>query len=125
MVTKVINNCKIYSEIMMKRRIIYLDSQGIKSTSIVQILIEKEFKATAPGVVKFLKNYKSTGTVERKCGSGRPSIKNDEMLEIIEHSMINDDETTTTQVQKNTRKERTQGLIITNDTGQIRVDILG
>jgi transposase len=89
----------MYSE-TMKRRIIYLDSQEIRSTSIVGILKDEGFKATAQGVIKFLKRYKMTGSVERKRGSGRQSIVNDDILEIIEDSMTKDDETTATQLKK-------------------------
>ena len=55
-------------------------------------------KASKSGVWRFLKGDEETKTIERKQGSGRPSIINEDIQRIVDETMQNDDETTSSEL---------------------------
>ena len=90
----------VYSS-YQQQRILHYWRKGKKSTTIIVLLLRKEgFQVTAPGVLKFLKKFKETGSISRKVGSGRPSKITPDIFKIVEEQMKIDDETTATQLQK-------------------------
>ena len=83
-----------------KKRILILDSQGESVTSIVDCLaLEDGVKVSKQGVRNFLKHYAVHGKIDRKPGSGLPSMITPAIKRIIEDAMRRDDETTATQIQ--------------------------
>ena len=81
-----------------KQRIIFLHSQGHKAPTIAKLLEEEGLKASRRGIDKFLTRYKSTGTIGRKQGSGRPPKITEEIRGLIEERMWTDDETSVVQL---------------------------
>jgi len=81
-----------------KQRIVSLHDQGFKAPTIANVLRKEEIRATRVAVHNFLCMYKSTHTIRRKSGSGRPSKITAEVKALVEHQMIKDDETTAAQL---------------------------
>ena len=82
-----------------KLKILYYDSKGLKPYTIARML-EKNDGITVSrfGVAKFLKMYNTTGTISRKPGSGGLSKITAQVKELVEAKMLEDDETTATQL---------------------------
>ena len=51
------------------------------------------------GVWRFLKGYKERGDIQRKRGSGRPTVICEEAREMVDQKMEEEDETTTNELQ--------------------------
>ena len=82
-----------------KLRIVYYQSKGYKPYTIANFMKENDgISASRFGVAKFLKVYQSTGTIERRAGSGRMSSITWKIKELVEEKMKEDDETTATQL---------------------------
>ena len=82
-----------------KLRIVHYQSKGYKPYTIANLMKENdEIVVTRHGVAKFLKVYQSTGTIERRPGSGRLSSITWKVKELVEAKMCEDDETTATQL---------------------------
>ena len=63
-------------------------------------LTEEVHRATKVGVLKFLQQYKQTGTLSSKPGTGKASIMTDNSERIIEEQMNKNDETPGCKLQK-------------------------
>ena len=84
-----------------KLRIIHYHNQGYKPYTISNQLKEQDHVSVSRyGVLKFLKTYSATGSIERKPGSGRLSKVTGEIKEFVDRKMEEDDETTATQLHK-------------------------
>ena len=89
----------VFSE-YTKQRVLSLKWQGYKVSAIVECLVlEDGIRVSKQGVRQFLKRYIQTGTIARKPGSGPSAILSPAILQIIEGTMRDDDETTATQLQ--------------------------
>lgn len=71
---------------------------GYKSPTIAKLLWEEGMQASRQGIDKFIRQYRQTGTIARKLGSGHPSKVTAEMKTLVEEQMHLDDETTTVQL---------------------------
>lgn len=74
--------------------------KGYKSTAIVRELEEEGVRVSVSGVCRLIKKYKTTGSIARLPGSGRPPKITREVLVLVERQMTLDDETTATQLEK-------------------------
>ena len=71
---------------------------GYKAPTIVSLLRRKKLKASRVGIAKFLKKYEETGSIARRLGSGRPTKVTAEMKALVDRTMEEDDEATSTQL---------------------------
>ena len=62
-----------------KKQIVYYHSQRLRPSKIVGALESEGITASKSGVWRFLKRYEEVNTIERKRGSGRPSIINEDL----------------------------------------------
>ncbi len=83
----------------IKRTVLMYHSQGLSSRQIAS-QIENEYVVTVSrqAINRFLFYYHKTGSLVRKCGSGRPTKITNVVLHAIEAKMQADDETTATQL---------------------------
>jgi transposase len=82
-----------------KLRIVHYYSRGHKPYTIAGLLKENDgITVSRFGVAKFLKVYQSTGSIERRSGSGRLSSVTWRIKELVEQRMQEDDESTATQL---------------------------
>ncbi len=81
-----------------KMRILYLNCQGNKSSTIAKILEEEGMSASRRGISKFLNHFRLYNTISRKPGSSRPSKITEEVKKIVDEQMELDDETTAYQL---------------------------
>ena len=89
----------VYSD-YTKQRILSLYWQGCKVSAIVEFLVlEDGIKSTKQGIRQFLKRYQLTQTIARKPGSGLPPKLSPSLLQLVEDTTRDDDETTATQLQ--------------------------
>ena len=82
-----------------KQRIVYLSARH-KAPTISKLLKEEGIKASRRGILKFIKRYRESGTIDRLPGSGRLSKITGEIKEIVEQQMRTDDETTAVQLHR-------------------------
>ena len=82
-----------------KQRIVYLSARH-KAPTISKLLKEEGIQASRRGILKFIKRYEASGTIQRLPGSGRISKITGEIKEIVEQQMRDDDETTAVQLHK-------------------------
>lgn len=82
-----------------KQRIVFLSATH-KSPTIAKILHKEGIKASRRGVLKFIRRYQRSGTIQRLPGSGRISKITEEIKAIVEEQMRADDETTAVQLHK-------------------------
>lgn len=87
----------VYNE-YTKQRILFYLTLGLSSYQIQHELRNEGCKVTRQGIAKFVKRYHQRGTITRKPGSGRPTKITEEVLKIVEDSMLEDDETTAVQL---------------------------
>lgn len=80
-----------------KQRIVFL-SAHYKAPTISKLLKEEGIKASRRGILKFIKRYQMSRTIQRLPGSGRISKITGEIKEIVE--MRTDDETSAVQLHK-------------------------
>ena len=86
-----------------KQRILLLFWDGIKSSTAIKKRLKREdrLNVSRQAIWKFLRDYcKSGGCIGRKEGSGRPSKISEEVKRFVEQKMLEDDETTATQLKK-------------------------
>ena len=83
-----------------KQRAIFLNAQGLKAPTIAKILQEEGIQTTCVAVHYFLEQYKATGTIKRREGSGPPFKITSEVKVIVEAQIQEDDETTAYQLHK-------------------------
>lgn len=89
----------VYSD-YTKQRILSLFWRGCKISEIVEYLIlEDGIQSTKQGIRQFLKRFGLTNTIARKPGSGMPPKLSPQVQKLIEDAMLQDDETTATQLQ--------------------------
>ena len=82
-----------------KLRIVHYHSRDHKPYTIARLLKENDgITVSRFGVAKFLKVYQSTGSIERRPGSGRLSSVTWRIKEMVEQRMQEDDESTATQL---------------------------
>ena len=74
--------------------------KGYKSSTIVEFLRDEGLSVSVSSVCRLLRKYRKTGSVDRLPGSGRPSKITPEVSKVVEDTMLLDDETTDTQLQK-------------------------
>ena len=67
---------------------------GKRSTTIVKLLREEGLNVCKSGMAKFLKKFRTTGSIGRCPGSGRLSKITPQVLELVERQIQLDDETT-------------------------------
>ena len=83
----------------IKLRIVHYQSKCYKPYTIANLMKENdEISVSRYGVAKFLKVYQTTGTIERRPGSGRMSSITWKIKELVEGKIKEDDETTATQL---------------------------
>ena len=82
-----------------KIRIISLKESGMSSKMIQQILAEEHVMTTSETIHRFLKRYNFYGSIDCSHSSGRKSKATANVLEIIDSSMTENDETTAKQLQ--------------------------
>ena len=73
-------------------------NRGLKPPTISSLLELEGIKASRQGILKFLKNYKSSGSIARRPGGGRPSKFTEDVKRLVEERMQADDETTAMQL---------------------------
>ena len=83
----------VYSE-YKKQRIIDLYQRGLSSSEISKALIEENLTSTRQGVLKFIKRFVKSGSIQCKSGSGRPTKITDDVMRLVDEQMEPDDETT-------------------------------
>ena len=89
----------VFSE-YTKQRILSMEWQEYKVSAIVECLVlQDRIRVSKQGVRQFLLRYRHTGTIARKTGSGPCAILSPVIRQIIEETLLEDDETTATQRQ--------------------------
>ena len=81
-----------------KQRIVFYHKEGLTPSQILSALKVEDIYTTRQTVARFIKRFLETGSISRKEGSGRPSKITQRVLELVEHRMREDDETTATQL---------------------------
>ena len=85
----------------VKQRIVALKQSGVTSSGIVvQILENEEITTSAQTVCRFYIRYCQSGSIARRRGSGRPTILTDGVLQTIDQTMRENDETTAADLQR-------------------------
>ena len=79
-----------------KQMIVYLGACH-KAPTTLKLLKEEGIKASRTGILKFIKRFEASGTIQRLPGSGRISKITGKIKEIVEQQMRDDDETTATE----------------------------
>ena len=84
-----------------KQRIISLKESGLTNREVVEALKHEgttEIRVTTQVVRRCHKRYLQTGSIERRKGSGRPTLRTSALLNTIEDIMHADDEATAIQI---------------------------
>ena len=82
-----------------KRLIVFYHQQGLNPGMISRALSQEEgIKGSRRGIARFILHYRTSGSIDRKAGSGRPSTVTPEVKTFIEEAMHKDDETTAKQL---------------------------
>ena len=84
----------------VKERILIHYENGLRPPTIQRRLQEEGIFVSRVGIWKFLQVYRSTGSIARREGSGRPTKITGEVKLIVEAQMLKDDETTAYQIHK-------------------------
>ena len=87
-------------DVYTKKRILFYENLGLKPLSIVREL-KRDIQCrriSREGVRLFLKQYKETGSIARKPGSGRPTKITAQAKRLVDDRLREDDETTATQL---------------------------
>ena len=58
-----------------KRRILLLRERGKRTKEISELLLKEDIRASHRGISKFLSRYKQRGTIVRKKGSGKNTLR--------------------------------------------------
>ena len=83
----------------LKQRALYFYQKGMLPRAIVDALADEGMTATRQGLAKMINRYEATGTLQRRPGSGRPSVITPQIKSLVEEQMRNDDETTAIQLE--------------------------
>ena len=81
-----------------KQRIVLYSNIGLTACRITKELRQEGYRTTRQGVAKFLKWYRSRGSIARKPGSCCLTKITQEALSIVEEAMTLNDETTAVQI---------------------------
>ena len=84
-----------------KQRILALKESGVTSSGIVVQILENEGITTSAQTVRhFYIRYCQSGSIARRRGSGRPTILTDGVLQTIDQTMRENDETMVADLQR-------------------------
>ena len=83
-----------------KRRILFYHAKGRCAPTIAKLLEEEGIVVSRRGMDAFLVRVQQTRDIARRPGRGRPSMRTDEVKEVVETAMCADDETTVKELQK-------------------------
>ena len=81
-----------------RQRIVHLKRRGFHNFEIVKMLKREQISTTASTVQCFYNRFCDTGSIERRPGSGRPTLLNVSVLNSIDQMMQGDDEITAAQI---------------------------
>ena len=84
----------------VKERILIYYESGLRPPSIHRRLRDEGIFVSRVGIWKFLRVYRTTGSIGRREGSGRPTKITRAVKLIVEAQMLKDDETTAYQIHK-------------------------
>eukprot|EP00731_Ephydatia_muelleri_P001177 Em0001g1177a len=87
----------VYSD-YKKQRIIVLYQRGLSPSEISKALLQENLSSTRQGVLKFIKRFVNSGSIQRKSGSGRSTKITDDVMRLVDRQMEVDDETTAHQL---------------------------
>ena len=82
-----------------RRRIICLKQRGLSNSIVVHILGSEGITTNTRSVQRAYDRFCTSGSIERRKGSGRPTLLSAHVLSTIEEAMREDDETTASQLQ--------------------------
>ena len=69
-----------------KRQILFLRERGKRTKEISELLLKEDIRASHRGILKFLLGYKQRGTIVRKKGSGKNTLRcTDSLIYITYH----------------------------------------
>ena len=91
-------------------RIVALAAEGYRAPTITKKLADENLKASRQGISKFLKKYKSTGSIYHAGGNGRKPKLTSNIRDFIDKRMEEDDETTLKELQQKLQGEIGQKL---------------
>ena len=81
-----------------RQRIVHLKRRRFHNFEVVEMLKRENISTTASTVRRFYNRFCDTGSIERRPGSGRPTLLSVSMLNSIDQMMHGDNETTTAQI---------------------------
>ena len=81
-----------------KQRILFYYREGLNPSQIVSAVKVERMFTCRQTVARFIKRFLVSGTIAQKEGSGRPSKITNFVLDVVDHAMRADDETTATQL---------------------------
>ena len=90
----------VLTEYAKQRILFYYFGEGSSSTSIKKFLETEGIFVSRVTVWKFIRQFRATGCISRKQGSGRPTKITTEVKRLVEAQMLKDDETTAYQLHK-------------------------
>ena len=71
-----------------KRRILLLRERGKRTKEISELLLKEDIRASHRGISKFLSRYKQRGTIVRKKGSGKNTLRCTDRLIYITYRLF-------------------------------------
>ena len=85
----------VYSD-YNKQRIIVLYQRGLSPSEISKALLRENLSSTRQGILKCIKRFVNSGSIQRKSGSGslRSTKITDDVMRLVDRQMEVDDETT-------------------------------
>ena len=95
-----VSEIEMVLDVYTKKRILFYENLGLKPLSIVREL-KRDIQCrriSREGVRLFLKQYKETGSIARKPGSGRPTKITAQAKRLVDDRLREDDEMTATQL---------------------------
>ena len=82
----------------VQQRILSFHQKGYRAPTICRLLREEELSVSKSGVYYVIRKHAETGSIARRAGSGRRSKITEEVKRMVEAQMVQDDETTATQL---------------------------